>query len=175
MQFVYGLSKSGISLAKYLNKKNESFNCWDDDLIARKKAKKLLKNTKLVNPNKRNLIRYDKICVSPGISTRKKNFLKTKNYKNKLARDLDLYWHKIANQKLIAITGTNGKSTTTKLIGEIFMNSNRSTFVGGNIGTPLFDSFVNKALMMFSFYLLSSRAMSTASCISLSLFMTIKK
>ena len=53
MQFIYGLSKSGISLAKYLNKKNESFNCWDDDQIVRKRAIKLLKNTKLVNQKKK--------------------------------------------------------------------------------------------------------------------------
>ena len=52
MQFIYGLSKSGISLAKYLNKKNESFDCWDDDLNVRRRAKKLLKNTKLINPKK---------------------------------------------------------------------------------------------------------------------------
>ena len=72
MKFIYGLSKSGMSLATYLNKKNESFNCWDDDLQVRKQAKKFLKNTKLINPKKNNLDRYDKIYVSPGISTRKK-------------------------------------------------------------------------------------------------------
>ena len=40
MQFIYGLSKSGISLAKYLNKKKESFNCWDDDEKVRQRVKK---------------------------------------------------------------------------------------------------------------------------------------
>jgi len=144
MQFIYGLSKSGISLARYLNKKNKNFNCWDDDLNVRQRAKKLLKNIRLVNPKNKCLNGYDEIYVSPGISTRKKNFLKIKNNKIKIARDLNLYWHKIVNQKLVAVTGTNGKSTTTKLIAEIFMNSNISTFVGGNIGTPLFDSFLNK-------------------------------
>ena len=144
MQFIYGLSKSGISLAKYLDKKNENFNCWDDDLKARKRIKKLLQNTKLVNPKKNNLNSYGKIYISPGISSRKKYFIKIKNYKIKLARDLNLYWHNIVNQKLIAVTGTNGKSTTTKLIGDILINSKISTFVGGNIGTPLFDSFLHK-------------------------------
>ena len=52
MQYIYGLSRSGISLAKYLNKKNKNFNCWDDDLKVRQRVKKLLKNTKLVNPKK---------------------------------------------------------------------------------------------------------------------------
>jgi len=40
---------------------------------------------------------------------------------------------------MIAITGTNGKTTTTTLIGEILANSGISVFVGGNIGTPLID------------------------------------
>ena len=61
MQFIYGLNKSGISLAKYLIKKNESFNCWDDDIKARKRVKKLLKNNKLVNPKNNSLNGYAKI------------------------------------------------------------------------------------------------------------------
>ena len=40
---------------------------------------------------------------------------------------------------LIAITGTNGKSTTTSLVGSMIENAGHSVFVGGNIGTPLID------------------------------------
>jgi len=40
---------------------------------------------------------------------------------------------------LIAITGTNGKTTTTTLVGELFKAAGRKTFVAGNIGTPLAD------------------------------------
>ncbi len=40
---------------------------------------------------------------------------------------------------MIAITGTNGKTTTTSLIGEILSGSGRKVFVGGNIGTPLVE------------------------------------
>lgn len=41
---------------------------------------------------------------------------------------------------LVAITGTNGKSTTTTLMGEIFAAWGKKTFVGGNLGTPLIDA-----------------------------------
>jgi UDP-N-acetylmuramoylalanine--D-glutamate ligase len=41
---------------------------------------------------------------------------------------------------LVAITGTNGKSTTTSLCGAILGNSGRPTFVGGNLGTPLTEA-----------------------------------
>src|ERR1043165_6236493 len=46
---------------------------------------------------------------------------------------------------LVAITGTNGKSTTTTLIGEIFKAAGKRVFVGGNIGTPLIG-FVSEAV-----------------------------
>src|SRR5262249_22563673 len=41
---------------------------------------------------------------------------------------------------LLAITGTNGKSTTTSLLGEIVRQSGKRVFVGGNLGTPLIDA-----------------------------------
>ncbi|MGH7839659.1 MAG: UDP-N-acetylmuramoyl-L-alanine--D-glutamate ligase, partial [Candidatus Binataceae bacterium] len=41
---------------------------------------------------------------------------------------------------IVAVTGTNGKSTVTTLLGEIFRRAGRKTFVGGNLGTPLVDA-----------------------------------
>ncbi len=41
---------------------------------------------------------------------------------------------------LVAVTGTNGKSTVTTLLGEICKNAGRKTFVGGNLGTPLVEA-----------------------------------
>lgn len=40
---------------------------------------------------------------------------------------------------VVAVTGTNGKTTVTTLIGELFKKSGKRTFVGGNIGTPLYE------------------------------------
>ncbi len=40
---------------------------------------------------------------------------------------------------VVAVTGTNGKTTVTTMLGDIFTASGKKTFVGGNIGTPLFD------------------------------------
>jgi UDP-N-acetylmuramoylalanine--D-glutamate ligase len=45
---------------------------------------------------------------------------------------------------MIAITGTNGKSTTTCLVGEILQRWNRRAFVGGNLGTPLIEATRNR-------------------------------
>ena len=86
---------------------------------------------------------YDNIYVTPGIS------LFDKKLKHapvlKLKRDLDLYYRSLKNEKIIAVTGTNGKSTTTKLIGEIIKKKYNNTFIGGNIGEALCNSFTKKA------------------------------
>ncbi len=140
MQFIYGLSKSGISIVKYFNKKNTSFDCWDDDIETRRNVKKIFKKIKFVKPTNNNLKKYTEIYLSPGISIYKSNIKKIK--RNHLYRDLNLYLKNINNQKIIAITGTNGKSTTTKLIGDIFIKSNIKTFVGGNLGNSLLNSFL---------------------------------
>src|ERR1019366_4945270 len=41
--------------------------------------------------------------------------------------------------EIVAITGSNGKTTTTALLGKIFADAGRPTLVGGNIGTPVID------------------------------------
>ena len=143
MHFLYGLGKTGISIAKFLEKNIKEYDCWDDDPKIRRKIKKLLQNPKLVNPLNLKLSKYNKFYISSGISIKKKIFEKIK--KDKLSRDLNLYWQNITFQKVIAITGTNGNSTTTKLIGEMFKKNNISTFVGGNLGIPLMDSFLTKS------------------------------
>ena len=142
MQFVYGLSKSGISVLKFLKKKKKIIYCWDDNKTVREKIKKKFPNLKLSNPNNLNLNTFEKIYLSPGISLKEKKF-KNVN-KLKINRDLNAYLKNATKEKIVAITGTNGKSTTTKLIGDMFKKSYFSTFVGGNIGNPLLNAFLGK-------------------------------
>ena len=54
-------------------------------------------------------------------------------------RDLELYSQITKNKKIIAVTGTNGKSTTVKLIGEMLKSNGIDNYVGGNFGPPLMD------------------------------------
>ncbi len=141
--FIYGLNKSGISVAKFLLKKQIKFDLWDDDISKRKKLKKIFKNHNFLKLSNKNFYKYNNIYVSPGISFKDSKFKKIN--KNKiLKRDLNLYWNYAKKQKIIAITGTNGKSTSTKLIGDILNKNNFKTFIGGNIGIPLCDNFLSK-------------------------------
>ena len=152
--YVYGISKSGLSVIKLLKKQDKNFECWDDSKKTRYLLKKKFKNLNLIPINKINLKNYNNIYVTPGISINDKKFSKAE--KSKLKRDLNLYYENITTEKIIAITGTNGKSTTTKLIGDILKKSSKKVFVGGNIGEPLCNSILQKKLFFYHVVELSS-------------------
>ncbi len=160
MFLVYGLQKSGFSIIKLLLKKNINFRIWDDDKNIRNNLKNKFDNHLFFNKRNDNLTDFEKIFVSPGISLRQKKF-NIKNKANKLNRDLNLYLSNLVDQKVIAITGTNGKSTTTKLIGDILKKNKIKTFVGGNIGEPLCNSLIANKKFDFHVIELSSFQLET--------------
>jgi len=135
--FIYGLARTGISTLNFLKNKGNKLICWDDKLKTRKKISKnfLLKSTKQLNKHL-----FDFIVISPGINKNNcsiKNFL-SKN-ENKIITDLDIFYSFNYFNKIISITGTNGKSTTCKLLYEIFRAGGYKVQLGGNIGKPLLD------------------------------------
>ena len=140
--YVYGLNKSGKSVIKLLKKQKKTFECWDDNKKTRIVLSKVISNLKYNKINKTSSKKYKNIYLTPGISIYDKKVLGIQ--KSKIKRDLNLYYQSLKNDKIIAITGTNGKSTTTKLIGEILRKKYKKTFVGGNIGEPLCNSLINK-------------------------------
>ena len=139
MKYIYGLSKSGKSIINYLNSINENFFCWDDNIKIRNKIKKIINKNSIIEPEKLNFKLINESFVTPGISLKNKKISILKNYKIKLYRDLELYSRIAYQKKIIAITGTNGKSTTTKLISDILNQNDIPNFMGGNIGIPLLD------------------------------------
>jgi UDP-N-acetylmuramoylalanine--D-glutamate ligase len=136
--YVYGLNKSGLSVIKLLYNQKKIFDCWDDNIKIRHLANKHITKLKLKKINQKNINLYKNIYLTPGISLNDKRFKNISN--SKIKRDLDLYYESLRDEKIIAITGTNGKSTTTKLIGDILKKKYRKTFVGGNLGEPLCNS-----------------------------------
>ncbi len=157
--YVYGISKSGLSVIKLLKIQNKNFDCWDDSKKTTYLLKKKFRNLNLIPINKTNLQNYNNIYVTPGISINDNKFSKVK--KSKIKRDLNLYYENITAEKIIAVTGTNGKSTTTKLIGDILKNSSKKVFVGGNIGEPLCSSILQKKLFSYHVIELSSYQLET--------------
>ena len=160
MYLVYGLQKTGISIVKLFNKENIKFKIWDDNKEIREKLKKTFNSKFFFSPYKSNLHDFKRIYVSPGISLRQSKFQLIKS-STKLNRDVNLYLSKIKKEKIIAITGTNGKSTTTKLIGNILKKTNNKTFVGGNIGEPLCNAFISQNKYKYHVVELSSFQLET--------------
>ncbi len=159
MEYVYGLNKSGTSIINFFKKNKINFKIWDDNENVRRNFYNILKKDIFLKPNIKNLKKCKNIFVSPGISIRKKKFEIIKQNVS-VKRDLNLYLDQAKNVIIIAITGTNGKSTTTKLVGEMLKKENK-TFIGGNIGRPLCDSLLNNVNYKYHVVELSSFQLET--------------
>ena len=77
--------------------------------------------------------RFDMIVLSPGVPPELGFIQNAKQTGSEIIGELELAFQ-ISKGKLVAITGTNGKTTTTALVGEIFKNAGKDTYVAGNIG-----------------------------------------
>ena len=135
---VYGLGLTGKSVFKFLKKKNKKkIYTWDD--------KKNKNNKKKFNLFKKKLDEVDYIVISPGINIKKTKFkLNLFRNRDKLITDLDLFYMQKIPIKSIVITGTNGKSTTCKLIEHILKTNKLDPQLGGNIGKPILDLKINQ-------------------------------
>ena len=83
----------------------------------------------------------DFAVISPGIPMDIPMVQRIKESGREVISEVELAYRLTATP-IVAITGTNGKTTTTALTGEIFRRSGRSTHVAGNIGTPLIDAAI---------------------------------
>ena len=81
-------------------------------------------------------LRQDLIVVSPGVPSNSPELEAARAAKIPVWSEIELAW-RLLKGKLIAITGSNGKTTTTSLIGHIFKTAGVPTLIGGNIGVPL--------------------------------------
>lgn len=79
---------------------------------------------------------YDMMVLSPGVDPEKDFVVKAREQGCEIVGELELAF-RLAKGTFIGITGTNGKTTTTTLVGEIFKASGRKTNVVGNIGLPV--------------------------------------
>lgn len=136
---VYGLGQTGQSVVNFFKKNNfQSYKVWDDF------NKNLYKKKRVNNLNKA-LKNVDFIVLSPGVSlNQSKNKNKLFQFRKKIITDIDLIYLLGNFSKSIVVTGTNGKSTTCKIINHILTKNNYKTFLGGNIGTPILNLKMNR-------------------------------
>lgn len=81
---------------------------------------------------------FDELIVSPGISLDEPAIAAAADAGVRISGDLDLF-REAVDAPLVAITGSNGKSTVTTLLGEMAAEAGVNTGVGGNLGTPALD------------------------------------
>lgn len=125
---VYGLGISGQSACKLLHEKGACVSIFDDE----KRFSSLYSFCQ--DPKNK---KFDLVVLSPGIKRRGNDLISFfEQNKTPIMSELDL-GYVFCKGKIIGITGTNGKTTVTSLVGEIFKHSGRQTFVCGNIGLPL--------------------------------------
>ena len=142
---IYGMGITGISAYKILNKLGGQLFCWDDNAKTRKKIKKFNFSKFWLNKNV-----VDNIVISPGIDINRckiKKYLKENS--NKIITDLDLFFDFNKDALLISITGTNGKSTTCKMIEKILKFAKFKVKTVGNIGNPILSHIKNKKKYLY--------------------------
>ncbi len=144
---VFGLGRTGVSAALSLQAGGATVLAWDDNQSARDGAEAA--GVTISNLKKVDWTEIDSFVLSPGVP----HVLPQPHWTAKLAKaadvpiicDIEILAREVVNvpedqrPKIIAITGTNGKSTTTALIGHILSECGKDAQIGGNIGRGVLD------------------------------------
>ncbi len=139
--FVLGLGLSGDSAIRSLEAGGANVSAWDDNDRVRKNYFGQGKN--IINPKEISVEDLDVLFLSPGIdadkSPQKKFIYEFRRKKKSIICDIQLFADEISyrkrNDKIIMLTGTNGKSTTSMMIYHILDKLGKKVQIGGNIGT----------------------------------------
>ena len=143
---VVGLGKSGVGAVSQLLLEGSLISVYDKktkDELDKELLKKLEENniTMFLAEEPKKMEEFDLLIVSPGVPLDIPFIARAKELGIGIIGELEL-GYQFCKGKFVAITGTNGKTTTTTLIGEIFKNSGRDTYVVGNIGTPVINNAI---------------------------------
>ena len=140
---VVGLGKSGKSAALFLRDRGAQVTVSDSrsaEALAGE-IPALLDAGVMVETGGHGLLtfrRQDLIVVSPGVPYDTPELKQVRAFGLPIIGELELASRFLQGQ-VVAITGSNGKTTTTALLGKIFADAGGPTLVGGNIGTPVID------------------------------------
>ena len=133
---VLGLARSGLAAARALGAGGARVLCWDDAPDARAAARDQGFEVRPAGPE-------DGIAAlvpSPGVPLSHPMIAAAHDAGIEVVGDIELLWRVLPEPRYVAVTGTNGKSTTTALIGHLLHSAGaRHIRVGGNLGTPALD------------------------------------
>lgn len=137
---VVGLGKSGLAAARFLKQRGARVTVSDArpaTLIA--ELPSLLEQGIVVEAGSHGILtfrRQDLIVVSPGVPPSTPELTQVRAMGMPILGEFEL-GAQFLRGEIVAVTGSNGKTTTTTLLGEIFKAAGHATLVGGNIGRPV--------------------------------------
>ena len=140
--FILGMARSGYEVAKVLVKHNCEILITDMKKQDEEKVKELktLGINLIITDNPEELLdeSFNYVVKNPGIKVDHKVCLKANELNIPVINELEVAYHYLPkNTKIIAITGSNGKTTTTTLTYEILKEAKLPVHLGGNIGYPM--------------------------------------
>ncbi len=152
---VYGLARSGLATVEALLASGAKVTAWDDNLLpgeGRDPGQReplhssgldpgLRRGTEIANLNEIDLTQFDSLIVTPGLPLNRHPIAqRARDAGVEIIGDIELFARarpELPPHKVVGITGTNGKSTTTALIHHILRTAGVPSAMGGNIGLPI--------------------------------------
>lgn len=139
---ILGAGRSGLAVARFVRKRRahaflseaapaEKFTDLINELVELEVKYEFGENTHLV-------LESDMIVISPGVPLDSPIVTLARQKEITIISEIELAYH-YCDAPIIAVTGTNGKTTTATLVGEIMKRAGWNTFVAGNIGLPFCD------------------------------------
>jgi UDP-N-acetylmuramoylalanine--D-glutamate ligase len=152
---VYGLARSGVATIEALFASGAKVTAWDDRLCPGEGRGRgrceaavpaaldpgLRRGTEIANLNEIDLSQFDSLVVTPGLPLNRHPIAqRARKAGVEIIGDIELFARarpELPPHKVVGITGTNGKSTTTALVHHILKTAGVPTTMGGNIGLPI--------------------------------------
>jgi|TARA_B110000503_G_scaffold33040_1_gene53712 UDP-N-acetylmuramoylalanine--D-glutamate ligase len=140
LSVIVGLGETGMSCARYFARNGIPFAVQDSNVAPAKAAelRDIAPQALLSVLNSEALCNAGMIVLSPGVPLATREIQAAQTAGVPITGDINMFLH-LVDQPIVAITGSNGKSTVTALVGEILTNGGLAVGVGGNIGTPCLD------------------------------------
>jgi UDP-N-acetylmuramoylalanine--D-glutamate ligase len=144
---VVGLAKTGVTLARFLKKHGANVTISDHKSKAEltgflEQMDGLEVQLELGGHTPKTFLNQDLIILSPGVPPHLKIFDYARSQGVKVTGEFE-FCSRYVKEPMIAITGTNGKTSTATLIDVFLRESGVKTWLGGNIGTPLAEYLLN--------------------------------
>jgi len=142
---IIGMARSGIAAANFLAEQGAHVTLMDGkpEHALSETLRQLASGVNTVFQSSRPLPDADLVVLSPGVDIHSPDLNSAREREIEIISELEL-GYRVSKTPIIAITGTNGKSTTTSLIGHLLEQGGKDVRVGGNIGVP-FISLVKDA------------------------------